>query len=53
MGLLTPNVVAGLALFAAILFFVGAWLRTQRRMLNVGIALALLFLAAVSFFKGR
>jgi len=53
MRFLTPNVIAGLSLFTAILFFATAYMKAQGRAVNVFIGLAFLFLATATFLRGN
>jgi len=53
MRLLTANVIGGLSLLAAILFFISAWIRPDARALSLAIGVVFFCLAAFFIFKWR
>lgn len=53
MRFLTANVIGGLALLVAILFFINAWIRPGARGINLAIGVVFFCLAVVFIFKTR
>jgi hypothetical protein len=51
MKFLTANVIGGLSLLAAILFFISAWIRPGARGLNLALGVVFFCLGAFFIFK--